>query len=101
MKKFILAGLICLTLLAALPDQMHVQAASGEVSTTTEFVYRTSKKTEINRGPGTGSGGNTAAKTGDTTEAGNWLMMLSGSALILFLLLWLRQREERTEDSIV
>lgn len=101
MKKFILAGLICLTLLVALPDQIHVQAASSEASATTEFVYRTSKKTEINRGPGTGSGGNTTVQTGDTTEVGSWLMTLSGSALILFLLLWLRQREKEEQSNLV
>lgn len=94
MKKFILAGLLCLTLFVVLPDSKQVQAASGEASETTEFVYRTSKKTEIKRGSGT-------AETGDTTEVGSWLMTLSGSALILFLLLWLRQREDEEQSNMV
>lgn len=101
MKKLILAGLLCLSLLVSLPDVMQVQAASGEASATTEFVYRSTKKTEINRGPGTGSGGNTTVQTGDTTEIGSWLMTLSGSALILLLLLWLRQREEEEQSNMV
>lgn len=94
MRKFILAGLICLSLLVSLPGEMQVYAGSGETSATTEVVYRSTKKTEINRGTGT-------AKTGDTVEMGSWLMTLSGSALILFLLLWLRQREEEEQSNMV
>lgn len=93
MKKLILAGLLCLSLLVSLPDVMQVKAASGETSATTEFVYRTSRKTQIDRGQG-------IPKTGDTTRAGDWLMALSGSSLILFLLFWLRQKEEEEESMV-
>ena len=92
MKKTILIGILSLCLLAAPLSTAEVQA-STQTQATTEFVYRTSRKTQIDRGQG-------IPKTGDTTRAGDWLMALSGSSLILFLLFWLRQKEEEEESMV-
>ena len=45
------------------------------------------KENEINRG-------GTSVKTGDSTELGNWLMLASGSGILLLLLMGLRRRAE-------
>lgn len=104
MKKSILAVLICLSLLVMPAGILKTEAASSDPQGQTQFVYRGTGKTEIDKGPGITTGGNKsevrtrAAKTGDTTNIGNWLMALSGSVLILFLVgaakHWKREDEE-------
>ena len=87
MKKRILIGVLSLCLLAAPLSTMEVQAAT-QAQGTTEFTYRSTKKTQIDRG-------GTSVKTGDSTEPGRWLMLGSGSGiLLLFLLLGLKRRNE-------
>lgn len=95
MRKIILAAIICFSLLIIPANTAQVHAASNSEEATTEFVYKSTKKTEINRGTGQSS----TIKTGDAPNIGNWMMLLSGSALILFLMLLLRQREEQKRDS--
>ena len=87
MKKRILIGVLSLCLLAAPLSTTEVQAAT-QAQGTTEFTYRSTKKTQIDRG-------GTSVKTGDSTEPGRWLMLGSGSGiLLLFLLLGLKRRNE-------
>ena len=87
MKKWILTGIFSLCLLTAPLGAVEVHAA-GDAQATTEFVYRPSKKTQIDRG-------SAAAKTGDSAELGKWLMLGSGSGmLLLLLLLGLKRRSE-------
>ena len=95
MKKIILVAIICFSLLMIPINSVQVHAASNSTEATTEFVYKSTKKTEINRGMGQSP----AIKTGDIQNIGNWMMLLSGSALILFLMFLLRQREEWERDS--
>ena len=87
MRKIILAAIICFSLLVIPVNSVQVHAASNSAEATTEFVYRTTKKTEIDRG-------GTSVKTGDSTELGNWLMLASGSGILLLLLMGLRRRAE-------
>ena len=92
MKKRILIGVLSLCLLAAPLSTTEVQAAT-QAQGTTEFTYRSTKKTQIDRG-------GTSVKTGDSTELGNWLMLAAGSGILLLLLIGLRKRraeEERGE----
>ena len=63
---------------------------SGDAQATTEFVYRPSKKTQIDRG-------SAAAKTGDNAELGKWLMLGSGSGMLLLLLLLGTKRRNEEE----
>ena len=87
MKKWILTGILSLCLLTAPSGAVEVHAA-GDAQATTEFTYRPSKKTQIDRG-------SAAAKTGDNAELGKWLMLGSGSGmLLLLLLLGLKRRSE-------
>lgn len=95
MKKSILAGLICLSLLMVPVNAVRAEAAAAPQGQT-QFVYYGTSKTEIDRGPGITAGG--SAKTGDTTKIGNWLMALSGSALILFLIEAVRRKEKEDEE---
>ena len=83
MKKRILIGVLSLCLLAAPLSTMEVQAAT-QAQGTTEFTYRSTKKTQIDRG-------GTSVKTGDSTELGNWLMLASGSGILLLLLIGLKK----------
>ena len=87
MRKIILVAIICFSLLVIPVNSVQVHAASNSAEATTEFVYRSTKKTEINRG-------GTTVKTGDSTELGNWLMLASGSGILLLLLMGLRRRAE-------
>ena len=87
MRKIILVAIICFSLLVIPVNSVQVHAASNSAEATTEFVYRSTKKTEINRG-------GTSVKTGDSTELGNWLMLASGSGILLLLLMGLRRRAE-------
>ena len=88
MRKIILVAMTCFSLLVIPVNSVQVHAASNSAEATTEFVYRSTKKTEINRG-------GTTVKTGDSTEPGRWLMLGSGSGiLLLFLLLGLKRRNE-------
>ena len=87
MRKIILVAIICFSLLMIPVNSVQVHAASNSAEATTEFVYRSTKKTEINRG-------GTSVKTGDSTELGNWLMLASGSGILLLLLMGLRGRAE-------
>ena len=66
---------------------MRKHAASNSAEATTEFVYKSTKKTQIDRG-------GTSVKTGDSTEPGSWLMLGSGSGILLLLLAGLRRRRE-------
>ena len=86
MKKWILTGIFSRCLLTAPLGEVEVHAA-GDAQATTEFVYRPSKKTQIDRG-------SAAAKTGDNAELGKWLMLGSGSGILLLLLAGLRRRRE-------
>ena len=90
MKKRILIGVLSLCLLAAPLSTMEVQAAT-QAQGTTEFTYRSTKKTQVDRG-------GTSVKTGDSTELGNWLMLASGSGIFLFLLIGLRKRKAEEEN---
>ena len=87
MRKIILVAIICFSLLMIPVNSVQVHAASNSAEATTEFVYRSTKKTEINRG-------GTTVKTGDSIELGNWLMLASGSGILLLLLMGLRRRAE-------
>ena len=87
MRKIILVAMTCFSLLVIPVNSVQVHAPSNSAEATTEFVYRTTKKTEINRG-------GTSVKTGDSTELGNWLMLASGSGILLLLLMGLRRRAE-------
>ena len=87
MRKIILVAIICFSLLVIPVNSVQVHAASNSAEATTEFVYRSTKKTEINRG-------GTTVKTGDSIELGNWLMLASGSGILLLLLMGLRRRAE-------
>ena len=87
MRKIILAAIICFSLLVIPVNSVQVHAASNSAEATTEFVYKSTKKTQINRG-------GTSVKTGDSTELGNWLMLASGSGILLLLLMGLRRRAE-------
>lgn len=87
MRKIILVAIICFSLLVIPVNSVQVHAASNSAEATTEFVYRSTKKTEINRG-------GTSVKTGDSIELGNWLMLASGSGILLLLLMGLRRRAE-------
>ena len=88
MRKIILAAIICFSLLIIPANTAQVHAASNSAEATTEFVYKSTKKTEIDRG-------GTSVKTGDSTEPGRWLMLGSGSGmLLLLLLLGLKRRNE-------
>ena len=91
MRKIILVAIICFSLLMIPVNSVQVHAASNSAEATTEFVYRSTKKTEIN------SGG-TTVKTGDSIELGNWLMLASGSGIFLFLLIGLRKRKAEEEN---
>ena len=90
MRKIILVAIICFSLLMIPVNSVQVHAASNSAEATTEFVYRSTKKTEINRG-------GTTVKTGDSIELGNWLMLASGSGIFIFLLIgldnWMRKGE--------
>ena len=88
MRKIILVAIICFSLLMIPVNSVQVHAASNSAEATTEFVYKSTKKTQIDRG-------GTSVKTGDSTELGSWLMLGSGSGiLLLFLLLGLKRRNE-------
>lgn len=87
MRKIILVAIICFSLLVIPVNSVQVHAASNSAEATTEFVYKSTKKTQINRG-------GTSVKTGDSTELGNWLMLASGSGILLLLLMGLRRRAE-------
>ena len=88
MRKIILVAIICFSLLVIPVNSVQVHAASNSAEATTEFVYKSTKKTQIDRG-------GTSVKTGDSTELGSWLMLGSGSGiLLLFLLLGLKRRNE-------
>ncbi len=88
MRKIILVAIICFSLLMIPANPAQVHAASNSAEATTEFVYKSAKKTQIDRG-------GTSVKTGDSTEPGRWLMLGSGSGiLLLFLLLGLKRRNE-------
>ena len=91
MRKIILVAIICFSLLVIPVNSVQVHAASNSAEATTEFVYRSTKKTEINRG-------GTTVKTGDSIELGNWLMLASGSGIFLFLLIGLRKRKAEEEN---
>ena len=91
MKKRFLIGILSLCLLAAPLGAAEVHAASGDVQATTEFTYRSSRKTQIDRGTAT-------VKTGDNMELGRWLMLGSGSGMLLLLLLALRRRDREEEN---
>ena len=54
MKKIIMAGLFCLSLLMVPAGTSQVQAS--QASATTEFVYRGTSSTVIDRGPGVSVG---------------------------------------------
>ena len=88
MKKSIVAGLICLSLWMIPANVIQAEAAAPQGNT--QFEYHCTTQTTIDKGPGITTGG--SAKTGDTAEIGNWLMALSGSALILFLIVTSRRR---------
>lgn len=92
MKKRILIGVLSLCLLAAPLSMTEVQA-STQAQATTEFTYRSSKKTQIDRG-------GTSVKAGDNIELGNWLMLASGSGILL-LLVGLRKRKAEEESGEV
>ena len=88
MRKIILVAIICFSLLVIPVNSVQVHAASNSAEATTEFVYKSTKKTQIGRG-------GTSVKTGDSTEPGRWLMLGSGSGILrLFLLLGLKRRNE-------
>ena len=87
MRKIILVAIICFSLLVIPVNSVQVHAASNSAEATTEFVYKSTKKTQINRG-------GTSVKTGDSTELGNWLMLASGSGILLLLLMGLKRRAE-------
>ncbi len=88
MRKIILVAMTCFSLLVIPVNSVQVHAASNSAEATTEFVYKSTKKTQIDRG-------GTSVKTGDSTEPGRWLMLGSGSGiLLLFLLLGLKRRNE-------
>ena len=88
MRKIILVAMTCFSLLVIPVNSVQVHAASNSAEATTEFVYKSTKKTQIDRG-------GTSVKTGDSTELGSWLMLGSGSGiLLLFLLLGLKRRNE-------
>ena len=87
MRKIILVAIICFSLLVIPVNSVQVHAASNSAEATTEFVYKSTKKTQIDRG-------GTSVKTGDSTELGNWLMLASGSGILLLLLMGLRGRAE-------
>lgn len=88
MRKIILVAMTCFSLLMIPVNSVQVHAASNSAEATTEFVYKSTKKTQIDRG-------GTSVKTGDSTEPGRWLMLGSGSGiLLLFLLLGLKRRNE-------
>ena len=97
MKKSIMAGLICLSLWMLPANVIRAEAAASQGQT--QFEYHCTTQTTIDKGPGITTGG--SAKTGDTAEIGNWLMALSGSALILFLAGMTRRRETEEEISRV
>ena len=90
MKKRILIGVLSLCLLAAPLSTMEVQAAT-QAQGTTEFTYRSTKKTQVDRG-------GTSVKTGDSTELGNWLMLASGSGILLLLLIGLKKEGQRKKE---
>jgi len=87
MRKIILVAMTCFSLLVIPVNSVQVHAASNSAEATTEFVYKSTKKTQIDRG-------GTSVKTGDSTELGNWLMLGSGSGILLLLLAGLRRRRE-------
>ena len=87
MRKIILAAMICFSLLIIPANPAQVHAASNSAEATTEFVYKSTKKTQIDRG-------GTSVKTGDSTEPGRWLMLGSGSGILLLLLAGMRRRRE-------
>ena len=87
MRKIILVAMTCFSLLVIPVNSVQVHAASNSAEATTEFVYKSTKKTQIDRG-------GTSVKTGDSTELGNWLMLASGSGILLLLLMGLRRRAE-------
>lgn len=93
MKKRILTGVLSLCLLAVPLSAAEVQA-STQAQGTTEFTYRSTKKTQIDRG-------GTSVKTGDSMELGNWLMLASGSGILLFLLVGLRKGKAEEESGEV
>ena len=66
----------------------HDGSAGGHTGTGHDRVYLPKyKKTQVDRG-------GTSVKTGDSTELGNWLMLASGSGILLLLLMGLRRRAE-------
>lgn len=87
MRKIILVAMTCFSLLMIPVNSVQVHAASNSAEATTEFVYKSTKKTQVDRG-------GTSVKTGDSTELGNWLMLASGSGILLLLLMGLRRRAE-------
>ena len=87
MRKIILVAMTCFSLLVIPVNSVQVHAASNSAEATTEFVYKSTKKTQIDRG-------GTSVKTGDSTEPGRWLMLGSGSGILLLLLAGLRRRRE-------
>ena len=87
MRKIILVAIICFSLLVIPVNSVQVHAASNSAEATTEFVYKSTKKTQIDRG-------GTSVKTGDSTEPGRWLMLGSGSGILLLLLAGMRRRRE-------
>ena len=97
-RKSRLAVLICLSLLMMPAGMPRAEAAASDPQGQTQFVYRGTGKTEIDKGPGITTSGTQAVKTGDTTDIGNWLMILSGSALVLFLIGAAKRKKHESEE---
>lgn len=93
MRKIILVAIICFSLLMIPVNSVQVHAASNSAEATTEFVYRSTKKTEINRG-------GTTVKTGDSIELGNWLMLASGSGVVLLLVIAAKKKSEENKEAV-
>lgn len=98
MKKIIMAGLFCLSLLMVPAGTSQVQAS--QASATTEFVYRGTSSTVIDRGPGVSGGKNQAAKTGVKADIGGYLMLASGSGVVLLLLSAVKKKSEDNKEAV-
>ena len=91
MKKIIMAGLFCLSLLMVPAGASQVQAS--QASATTEFVYRGTSSTVIDRGPGVSGGGEPGSK--DRSKSGYRRLPHAG--------IWLRSSvvaPERSKEKI-
>ena len=98
MKKIIMAGLFCLSLLMVPAGTSQVQAS--QASATTEFVYRETSSTVIDRGPGVSGGENQAAKTGVKADIGGYLMLASGTGVVLLLLSAVKKKSEDNKEAV-